>query len=301
MQDTPAKKIIVTGANGQLGTEFRMLHMLYPDFEFHFLTKLELDIRLENRVKHFIEEFKPAAVINCGAYTNVEKAEDDREDAFLANALAPSFLAEACHNNDALFVHFSTDYVFDGKKGSAYTEEDQVSPINVYGESKLEGERLVDEKCERNILLRVSWLYSTFGHNFYKTMNRLAKERGELKVVGDQYASPTYARHLAHDVVELLDKALIQQSHAPFGLYHYSQDGVASWCDFAKEIVINKGLGVPVYAVTTEAFPTKAQRPAYSKLDNTKFKAAFSLPTPTWKEGLADCIINEQTQEENEH
>ncbi len=284
------KNILVTGSNGQLGNEFRVIAPLFPQFNFDFAGRVELDITLESRVKDYILKEKPDAVINCAAYTNVEKSEEDIEDAELGNILAPGFIAKACHEAESLMVHYSTDYVFDGQKKSPYSEEDQPAPLSQYGRTKLEGERLIDEIHKRAFIIRTSWVYSTYGHNFYKTMLRLARERGELKVVSDQFASPTYARNLAIDTLKLLDKSLVRQEHVDYGLYHYTQDGVASWADFAQEIMNQSKMDVPVYNVSTSEFPMKAIRPAYSKLDNSKFKKNTGITPLSWQEGLAECF-----------
>jgi dTDP-4-dehydrorhamnose reductase len=289
------KNILVTGSNGQLGCEFRAIADQFPQFNFDFTGRMDLDITLESRVKDYILKHKPDAVINCAAYTNVEKSEEDIEDAELGNTFSPGFIAKACHEAESLLVHYSTDYVFDGLKGSPYSEEDQPAPLSQYGRTKLEGERLIDEIHKRAFVIRTSWVYSTFGHNFYKTMLRLARERGELKVVSDQFASPTYARSLAMDTLRLLDKSLVRREHVDYGLYHYTQDGVASWADFAKEIMTQSKMDVPVHKVLSTEFPMKAKRPAYSKLDNSKFKKNTGIIPLTWQEGLAECIRISQT------
>ncbi len=286
-------KILVTGSNGQLGSEFRALAPAHTAFELVFTTKQDLDIRLEHHVKHVVAQHKPQAIINCAAYTNVELAETEREEAMLGNAQSVKHIAEACAEHNVLLLHFSTDYVFDGTKKTAYMEADQAAPLNAYGESKLEGERIVDEVLDRYFLLRASWLYSTYGHNFYKTMLRLAKERGELKVVSDQISSPTYARSLAADVLQLLEKTLVKKEHVEYGLYHYAEHGEASWHQFATEIVKEHNMDIPVHAVLTKDFPTKAVRPAYSKLDNSRFEKLIGREIHSWQEGLKDCVRNE--------
>jgi dTDP-4-dehydrorhamnose reductase len=282
--------LLITGAGGQLGQEFRMLAASHTAFQFLFVTKQELDVTVESWVQKFVTDHKPAAIVNCAAYTNVERAENEPEMANAGNAIAASNLAVACHDNGAMLVHISTDYVFDGKKDAPYREEDEVNPLNVYGKSKLEGERLIDEKMDRYYILRTSWLYSTFGHNFYKTMLRLAQEKGALNVVSDQFASPTYAGALAKDILRLLEKTIIRQEHVDYGLYHYTQTGIASWYQFAQEIIHRHGLAVPVHPVNTGAFPTKAIRPAYSKLDTHKWEKNTGLPLKDWQTALGDCV-----------
>ena len=282
----PAIRIAVTGANGQLGKEFRALQHLFPTFEFHFFSKTEWDIAVESVNTALMKELKPDVVINAAAYTNVEKAEEDVENAMAANALGPGFLAAACKAQGSMLIHISTDYVFDGKKKSPYTEEDDVRPLNLYGKSKLEGERAIDEKCHRYFILRTSWLYSSFGHNFYKTMLRLAREKGKLSVVNDQYASPTYAAFMAADIVQLIHLRLIEQRPIPYGIYHYTQSGVASWYDFAREIMRINSLNIPIEATDSKRFPTKAVRPEYSKLSTVLWEKNTSIPVKTWQEGV---------------
>ncbi|MFN0032137.1 MAG: dTDP-4-dehydrorhamnose reductase [Flavobacteriales bacterium] len=287
------KKILVTGSHGQLGREFMAVAAAFPAFQFVFTTRAELDIRLQHHALEMLNELKPAAVINCAAYTNVELAETEQEEAYEGNALGAKYLAEACGACDALLIHFSTDYVFDGKKKSAYRETDNANPLNVYGETKLQGERFIDEILRRYFIIRASWLYSTYGHNFYKTMLRLAQERGELHVVNDQVASPTYARTLAQDVMKLLTKTILKQEHTNYGLYHYAQHGEASWHRFASDIVRQHNIDVKVHAVGTTHFHTRAVRPTYSKLNAAKFESLLGHPLNSWEEGLAACIAEE--------
>lgn len=292
--ETHVLKIMVTGASGQLGSEFRALSAGFShDFEWHFFDRSQLDIGDEKAVRNAVDTLQPNAVINCAAYTNVEKAESEPEVALLHNGTAVQWLAEACASAGSVLVHFSTDYVFPGTSGRAYTESDATDPLNAYGKSKLAGEQKALSACSSCFVLRVSWLYSTFGHNFYRTMLRLAQEKPELRVVADQTASPTYARHLAADVIDLLEKVLVEKKTIPFGLYHYSQQGEASWYVFAAEILRNKGIYTPVIPVTTAEFPTKAVRPMYSKLDPTLFIRTTGIVPFSWKESLSHCIAND--------
>ncbi len=282
--------ILVSGANGQLGREFRRIHHSFPEFQFILADKIELDVTVESWVMDYLKKHRPAVVINCAAYTNVERAEDEIEFANQTNRYAPGFLAKACKEMESLLIHISTDYVFDGSQEKPYTETDEVHPLNVYGESKLEGERLIDEKTDRHIIIRTSWLYSTFGHNFFKTMIRLAKANGELNVVNDQKSSPTYAGNLANDILVLLKKSIIEEQNIPYGIYHYSHEGEATWFDFASEIVKQLHLDVPVNPVHSGEHPVKAIRPSYSKLDNTKWNKIMSIPDLHWKDGLKKCV-----------
>jgi dTDP-4-dehydrorhamnose reductase len=293
MIESEKPRILVTGAAGQLGMEFQRIAPQFPEFDFHFTSRIDLDVTLESRVHAHIQKTAPDAVINCAAYTNVERAEDDRENADLVNAMASRFLASACAESNALLVHFSTDYVFDGKSAIPYTETDEVNPLNHYGMSKLQGEREIDEILDRHIILRTSWLYNIYGHNFYKTMLRLAKEHGKLRVVSDQKASPTFAGSLATDVMRILQRGIMKREHLEYGLYHYSEDGEASWFEFAQAIVKQHGMDIPVQPVSTEEYPTRAVRPVYSKLKNDLFKSTFNLPHRTWQQGLQQCIESE--------
>jgi dTDP-4-dehydrorhamnose reductase len=284
-------RILLTGAGGQLGNEFSEISSLWPQFNILALGRDVFDIALESRVRDFIDLHAPDVVINCAAYTNVEKAEEDQENAFLINGTAAGWLAEACDKRKSLLIHYSTDYVFDGAEKRPRTETDPVSPLNVYGHSKWMGEKYIHSATHNYFILRVSWLYSTYGHNFFKTMMRLSHEKDELRVVNDQIASPTYARLLAHNTMNLIDQ-YINRGNNKTGLYHYSESGEASWFDFTTEIVnLNhaKSLLVPV---TSGDFPTKAKRPAYSKLNPSLFTQMSGINLPSWQEALKDCYSN---------
>ncbi|MFN5621573.1 MAG: dTDP-4-dehydrorhamnose reductase [Flavobacteriales bacterium] len=283
------KHILVVGAGGQLGHALRSIATEFPEFRFTFWERADLDITVESWVKERIASLKPDIVINAAAYTNVERAEEDHEGARNGNALAPGYLAEACKFIEALLVHISTDYVFDGAEERPYTEEDIPHPLNQYGFSKLEGERAIDAVFDHYFILRTSWLYGTYGHNFYNMMLRLAKERGELNVVNDQFATPTWVGLLARDILSMLKRKYVQGVSIPCGLYHYTHDGTASWWDFANAIMEVHGMHVPVHAVDSNHFPTKAKRPGYSKLDNSKWKNATGLTAYTWQEALRQC------------
>lgn len=288
-------KILVTGAAGQLGSEFQVQQYVYPDLDFLFQSSADLNICDSEAFREKVEDFQPNAIINCAAYTNVEKAEDDPDLSMKINALCLGPMAALCKEKNILLVHFSTDYVFDGVKGRAYVEEDSTEPLNHYGVTKREGERvIVGSGCDF-LIFRISWLYSTFGHNFYKTMLRLAHEKGALSVVADQISTPTYARHLAHDVLEAIEMRF-EGKKIPSGIYHYSHIGETSWFGFAKEIMINKMPHIPVNATKTVEFPTKAVRPPYSKLNAEKFFSVTGIEPYSWKTALADCISNDIAQ-----
>lgn len=284
--------IAVTGSKGQLGQELQWLAPLFPDMQFTFFSKQDWDIAIESVNEQRLSSLDLDAVINCAAYTNVEKAEEDAESANANNCLGPGYLALACKKHGALLIHISTDYVFDGNQRKHYTEEDSVNPINEYGLSKLRGERAIDAATNRYYILRTSWLYSRFGHNFYNTMLRLAGEKDHIKVVNDQIASPTYAKFLAEDILHLIRLKLEDLKPIPFGVYHYTQSGETSWFGFAQEIMRVNQKKTLVDAVSSEAFPTKAQRPRYSKLSTRKWEENISLPLRTWQEGVEACKLS---------
>jgi len=283
------KHILVVGSGGQLGHALRAASGEFNEFRFTFWERADLDISVESWVLERITALKPDIVINAGAYTNVERAEDDHQGAEDGNAQAPGYLAKACKSIQALLVHVSTDYVFDGASNRPYTEEDLPQPLNYYGLSKLKGERAIDAVFDHYYIIRTSWLYGTFGHNFYNTMLRLAKERGELFVVNDQFASPTWVGLLAHDILAMLRRKYTEGVSIPCGLYHYTHEETASWYDFARAIMDVHGMNIPVHAVESGRFPTKAKRPTYSKLDISKWKNATGLTTFTWQDALHQC------------
>lgn len=277
--------ILVTGAKGQLGSELRKLHHSLDKNDFIFADAEELDITEEDMVKDFFKSNKISHCINCAAYTAVDKAENEAEKAELLNTKAVRLLAEQCAKQSATLIHISTDYVFDGKNYTPYTEVDMANPVNVYGKTKLLGEQMALSKNPKTIVIRTSWLYSTFGNNFVKTMIRLAETKPSISVVADQVGTPTYAEDLA--------KAILQLTHTSsphFGIYHYSNEGVASWYDFAHAIFQIKKLDINLIPIKTEAYPTPAKRPAYSILDKSKIKQTFGLMIPHWRESLEKCL-----------
>ena len=284
--------ILVTGASGQLGSELKVVAQNFPQFHWVYADRSLVDVTNAEQVMNAVTQLNPTYIFNCAAYTNVEKAEEDSASCNLGNVAAPEFLAKAAEKIGAVLFHVSTDYVFDGKGNTPYSEGDSTNPLSAYGMSKLLGEKAVEANCTRYFVLRTSWLYSTFGNNFYKTMIRLAKERGGLKVVNDQFASPTYARLLAEDMAKMAVK-MEEGQKIHFGVYHYTQTGTASWFDFAAAIVEKKNLNVPVEPVDSNAFPMKATRPAFSKLDTTLFSKNTGIELRTWQEGLEYCINND--------
>jgi dTDP-4-dehydrorhamnose reductase len=282
------KKIWVTGSKGQLGTELFLQSSYLKNDTFFFTDIEELDLTERPSVLAFYNANLPDIIVNCAAYTNVDKAESEIEKAYLLNRDVPSLLSDLASKNNAILIHISTDYVFDGKSKIPYTEEDQTSPQSVYGKSKLEGEKAV-LKSPKNIVIRTSWLYSAHGTNFVKTMLRLGKEKKELGVVSDQIGSPTYAGDLADAILHILDKLSVSGKNFS-GIYHYSNEGECSWYDFAKKIMEIAGLNCLVIPITTEQYPLPAQRPAYSVFSKSKIKESFGLPIPYWKDSLAVCI-----------
>jgi len=280
-------KILVTGSNGQLGNEIRVLAKDYPDYEFIYTDIDELNITDPQKVDLFCATNKPHVIINCAAYTAVDKAESDDSTAYLINATAVENLSRSATGIDALMVHVSTDYVFDGKTWIPYSETDQTNPQSVYGTSKLAGEEAVLHYAGKGIILRTSWLYSAFGNNFVKTMIKYGTEREELKVVFDQVGTPTYARDLAKVILDIIPLS-IQKSGV--NLFHYSNEGVTSWFDFAQTIITFSGINCRVMPILTKDYLVSAVRPCFSVLNKSKIKETFNLTIPYWSESVNDCI-----------
>lgn len=277
--------ILVTGGNGQLGCSLR-LAAAESTHRFVFTDVEDLDITSAEAVEAIFEQEKPEVVVNCAAYTAVDRAEEDEAQADLINHKAVALLARACKRHNATLIHISTDYVFSGEGDRPYTEADATAPINAYGRTKLEGERAVAESGCRSIIIRTAWLYSEYGKNFVKTMLSLMASRSEVRVVADQFGTPTYAGDLAKAITYIINSGQLSE----YGIYHYSNEGVCSWCDFACEIARLSESGCTVSPCTTEEYPTKAQRPRYSVLNKSKFVATFGLPIPEWQESLARVI-----------
>jgi dTDP-4-dehydrorhamnose reductase len=281
------KNILVTGANGQLGACFKKISGNYPNFHFVFKSSAEADITNKSKLQRLFAEGNFDWVINCAAYTNVEKAESEEEKAFKINAEAAKHLAELCNENQAKLVHFSTDYVFDGKAEKPYIETDKTNPINVYGASKLKGEQLIAEVLKEHFILRTSWLYSEFGHNFYKTILRKTDEKAELNITTSQTGTPTNANDLAKFVLEI-----IASENKDFGLYHFSNIGEATWYSFAKAILEFTGNSEEIRLNESNNFKTIATRPEYSVLDKTKVQEKFHKKIPEWKMSLKSLILS---------
>lgn len=284
------KNILVTGANGQLGNEIRRIAPLHENnFRFFFTDVAELDITNLEAVESFVESNKINYIINCAAYTAVDKAEDDVELCYKINKDAVANLGIAASNNNAKVIHVSTDYVYDGTATKPYVETDSVNPQSVYGKSKREGEIALMDACSNSVVIRTAWLYSIFGNNFVKTMIRLGKERDSINVVADQTGTPTNAADLAKAIVNILDHSEARGFEK--GIYHYTNEGVANWYEFT--LMIHKYAGIAnckVNPITTDQYPTKATRPQYSVLDKSKIKNTFKLSIPQWEESLKVCI-----------
>jgi len=305
--------IIVTGANGQLGKELQAAtgahratgrpisfsnrtytftdwlpsdeeHRLYP-FQFLFLTKEDLPIQDAAQTLQLFEKIRPAYCINCAAYTAVDKAETEKDQAFTINGDAPGILAAACQRVKARLIHISTDYVFDGESATPLKEDDPTGPISIYGASKLKGEQLARQQNEDTVILRTSWVYSEFGNNFVKTMIRLMREKDRISVVDDQIGSPTYAADLAAAILHIIAR----NKFVP-GIYHYSNEGQISWYEFALAIKELTASPCTVAPISTAQYPTPARRPHYSLLDKSLIKATYGIAIPQWRESLVRCL-----------
>ena len=312
------KSILVTGANGQLGSELKDLVFRREDLElnpksqilnpiFYFTDKDTLDITNQKEIEKFVNENSIDFIINCAAYTAVDKAEEEFELADLVNHKAVEYLANVCKEKDIPLIHISTDYVFDGKNYRPYVETDGVNPQGVYGLTKLKGEEAFIKSGARGIIIRTSWVYSSYGHNFVKTMLRLSKSRDELGVIFDQIGTPTYARDLAEAILHIIgfrmkdngfsknDKEQNPTSKIqhPVSIYHYSNEGVTSWYDFAKAIVEISGIEIKVNPIETKDYPTPAKRPHYSVLNKDKIKKEFNIKIPYWRDSLKK-MLNER-------
>jgi dTDP-4-dehydrorhamnose reductase len=282
-------RVLVTGANGQLGNEFRRLTGSVTDTEFIFTDVDELDITNADAVNKFIEKQPISFLINCAAYTAVDKAEDDKEKAYSLNADAVNILGKACSRHNIHLIHYSTDFVFDGTSRKPYTEQDKPHPLSVYGKSKHAGEINL-KKLKTGIIIRTSWLYSSFGNNFVKTMIRMAQEKEELRVVNDQVGSPTWAADLAEVTIKLVNHHRNDLNKQNWGLYHYSNEGKCSWYEFASEIINFAGYKTKIKPIGTSEYPAKAIRPMYSVLDKSLIKSWLRVEIPSWKDSLAKCI-----------
>ena len=277
--------ILITGCNGQLGNEIQLLERQNTQHTFFNTDVAELDIINQEAIERFVEEYAIDGIVNCAAYTAVDKAEDNELLCQKLNAEAPAYLAHAIGKRGGWMVQISTDYVFDGTHYMPYTEDEDTCPNSVYGKTKLVGELNVQAHCERSMIIRTAWLYSSFGNNFVKTMIRLGKEKPELGVIFDQIGTPTYARDLAAAIMTAINKGIVP------GIYHYSNEGVISWYDFTKAIHRLAGINnCNVRPLHTSEYPTPATRPHYSVLDKTKIKRVYGIEIPYWEDSLAECV-----------
>ena len=278
-------KILITGCNGQLGNEMQLLEKENPQHTYFNTDVAELDITDQQAIETFVNENQIDGIVNCAAYTAVDKAEDNEDLCTLLNAEAPAYLAAAIGKRGGWMIQISTDYVFDGTQHTPYTEDADTCPNSVYGKTKLVGELNVQKFCAQAMIIRTAWLYSTFGNNFVKTMIRLGKEKPELGVIFDQIGTPTYARDLAVAIFAAINQGIVP------GIYHFSNEGVISWYDYTKAIHRIAGITTcHVRPLHTAEYPTPANRPHYSVLDKTKIKQTYHLEVPYWEESLAACI-----------
>jgi len=287
-------KIFVTGANGQLGRELRVLAPESPQYDFFFFDRSTFPVEDPGAAQAFLTREHPAWLINCAAYTAVDKAESEKETAFEINGDAPGYLADACRKTSTRLIHISTDYVFDGSSATPLKETDPTGPVNTYGASKLEGERqALQQYPDGTLIIRTSWVYSEFGNNFVKTMIRLMKERPAINVVSDQIGTPTYAADLAAAILHIIGRSTAAPEHNPTftpGLYHYSNEGQISWYDFALAIRDAIGSTCSVNPIPTAQYPTPAKRPHYSLLDKTRIREIYAIPIPDWYPSLLACL-----------
>ena len=278
--------ILVTGSNGQLGNELKSLIQTNDAFTFHFHDIDTLDITDQEAINVFFNTHPVNLIINCAAYTAVDKAESEPEQAILVNQKAVGLLDNAAKKYNCRIIHISTDYVFDGTKNTPYKEEDKTNPVSIYGKSKLAGEKALTPN--NTIIIRTSWLYSSFGNNFVKTMLRLSKEKNEIKVIFDQTGTPTYATDLAEAILSIVMYARDDKFYP--GIYHYANEGVTSWYDFAKAIFAHEKANCEVIPIETHELPMPAKRPFYSVLNKKKIKNTYNITVPYWRNSLEKCL-----------
>jgi dTDP-4-dehydrorhamnose reductase len=281
-------KILITGANGQLGWELGQLAAAYPAFEFVLVDRSQLDLSFPETFEKIIQTIAPDCIVNTAAYTAVDKSETEKELSYTVNATAVQALASICKNLAIPFITYSTDYVFDGEATQPYTISTKVDPVNYYGSTKAAGEIMAMEANENTIIIRTSWVFSSHGNNFVKTMMRLMKERAQLNIVADQKGRPTYAKDLAIATMKMIEAMNVGKSIR--GVYHYANQGETTWYDFAAKIKAIAGLSCDLQPIETKDFPTPAKRPAYSVLDTSNIEEALSLSIPHWEAALESCI-----------
>ena len=277
--------VLITGGKGQLASCLKDITKNTQGHNYIYVDVDELDITKKDDIEDYFKKYEIAYCINCAAYTAVDKAESEEPIAKAINVTGAKNLALACKDNGATLIHISTDFVFDGKQTKPYTEQDKEKPLGVYGETKLLGENEIATSLKEHIIIRTSWLYSEHGHNFLKTMLRLGKEKNELNVVADQIGTPTYAKDLAQVIM-----TIIKTGNTSYGTYHYSNEGVASWYDFARAIFDESQTQIMLIPIKSEAFPTPAERPRYSILDKSKIKNQIKLKIPYWRHSMVHCL-----------
>jgi dTDP-4-dehydrorhamnose reductase len=281
--------ILITGANGQLGTSLGRIADRYPQYYFLFTTKDELPIDDPLAVDNYFAKHQIDICINCAAYTAVDKAESEKEKAFAVNAAGVANIAAACKKHQTILIHISTDYVFDGTATRPYRETDKVNPANTYGASKLKGEELALQNNPQTIIIRASWLYSAHGHNFVRTMLKLMSERESINVVNDQSGCPTYTTDLADAIMQMIVQLPTAKCHLP-AIFNYSNSGITTWFDFANAIKEFTGSACIVQPIPTAQYPAPAKRPHYSVLDTTKIREVFHIHIPEWNDSLQNCL-----------
>ena len=286
--------ILVTGSNGQLGWELGQLAKSYPAFKFVLVDRSQLDLSFPETFEKMIHTIKPDCIINTAAYTAVDKSETEKALSYTVNATAVQTLASICKKLAIPFITYSTDYVFDGEATQPYASSTKVDPVNYYGSTKAAGETLAMEANEDAIIIRTSWVFSSHGNNFVKTMMRLMKERASLNIVADQKGRPTYAKDLAMATMKMIEA--LHAGKTMSGVYHYANTGETTWFDFAAKIKAIAGLDCALNPIETKDFPTPAKRPAYSVLDTSKIEEALSIAIPHWEDALASCMKEIEAQ-----
>lgn len=278
--------VLVVGGLGQLGQSIQFISSKYPEITFKYVDVDEMDITNESQVQHKFQEIRPQYCINAAAYTAVDKAETDVDKAFAINVKGVENIAKACKQTSTVLLHISTDFVFDGNKTTPYTENDVPNPLGVYGQTKLDGEKVIPTILDNYYIVRTSWLYSQFGANFMKTMIKLGQERETLSVVNDQIGTPTHAVDLAEALIKIILFNAQHPTPNTYGLYHFSNEGQCSWFDFASKIFEIKNIVINLSPIPTSAYPTPAKRPVYSVLDKTKIKQVFKISIKSWEKSL---------------
>lgn len=292
--------VLVTGSNGQLGQSLQFIAPNYPNINFIFCSSSELDITNLEKCHSIFSKIKPKYCINSAAYTAVDKAESEPEKAHLINVVGAKNLAEVCKKHNTTLLHVSTDFVFDGNASKPYTENDFTNPTGVYGQTKLDGEKAIQEIWSKHFIIRTSWVYSQFGNNFMKTMLRLASERDSVSVVNDQIGTPTNAVDLAEVLVHIILADNRQPITDNFGIYNFSNEGQCSWYDFAKKIFEINNINIDLKPIPTTSFPTPAKRPKYSVMDKSKIKSIFVIVIKSWEERLKEMQTSKLQHEKKD-